>query len=33
MGVFTPISFIKNAGLSVVTALLTAWAGAYVYQE
>jgi hypothetical protein len=33
MGVFTPDSFFKSAGLSFVTTTLTALAGAWVYTE
>ena len=33
MGVFTPDSFFKSAGLSLVTTLLAALAGAWVYRE
>jgi hypothetical protein len=33
MGVFTPDSFMKNAALSTLTAVLTGVAGGYVYKE
>jgi hypothetical protein len=33
MGIFTPDSFVKNAAMSAVTAVLASLAGAYFYKE